>query len=145
MEAQNLLVAYIAIPQNLLDTQTLKEIAVQQQAQYDQEALAQEKHIAVMEKTARAAKQIDVVNALLQIDISTNQAKARMAEADGEATYRQKTNAATGKGLAEGYEAQKAALGSEGTILVNVFEALAEKNIAIVPTTMVGGGDGGSV
>ena len=139
VEAQNLLVAYIAIPQNLLDTQTLKEIAVQQQAQYDQEALAQEKHIAVMEKTARAAKQTDVVNALLQIDISTNQAKARMAEAEGEATYRQKTNAATGKGLAEGYEAQKAALGSEGTILVNVFEALAEKNIAIVPTTMVGG------
>jgi regulator of protease activity HflC (stomatin/prohibitin superfamily) len=40
VEAQNLLIAYIDIPKDLLDTQTKKEIANQQQAQYDQEAMA---------------------------------------------------------------------------------------------------------
>jgi hypothetical protein len=85
-----------------------------------------------------------VINAKLEIDIKTDLATARMREAEGEATYLQKTNAATGIGLAEGYERQRQALGAEGTTLVNVIKALAEKNIPIVPTTLVSGsGDGG--
>ena len=143
VEAQNLLVAYIDIPKDLLDTQTLKEIALQQKDQYDEQAKAQEKNIEVQEKTARALKQKDVVNAQLEIGIKENLAKARTAEADGEAAYLQKTNAATGKGLAEGYEAQKQALGPEGTTLVNIIKSLAEKNIPIVPTTLVGSGESG--
>jgi hypothetical protein len=59
--------------------------------------------------------------------------------------FRKKTNAATGIGLAEGYERQKQALGAEGTTLVNVIKALAEKGIPIVPTTLVSGSnDGGN-
>jgi hypothetical protein len=144
VEAQNLLVAYINIPESLLETQTQKEIALQQQTQFAEQARAQEKNIDVQEKAARAAKQKDVINAKLEIDIKTDLATARMREAEGEATYLQKTNAATGIGLAEGYERQRQALGAEGTTLVNVIKALAEKNIPIVPTTLVSGsGDGG--
>lgn len=146
VEAQNLLVAYINIPESLLETQTQKEIALQQQTQFAEQARAQEKNIDVQEKAARAAKQRDVINAKLEIDIKTDLATARMKEAEGEATYLQKTNAATGIGLAEGYEAQKQALGAEGTTLVNVIKALAEKSIPIVPTTMVSGSaDGGGL
>ena len=83
VEAQNLLIAYIDIPQDLLDTQTKKEIANQQQAQYDQEALAQEKRIAVMEKSSRADKQKDVIDAKLSIDINNDRAEAMVKEADG--------------------------------------------------------------
>ena len=145
VEAQNLLVAYINIPESLLETQTQKEIALQQQTQFAEQARAQEKNIDVQEKAARAAKQKDVINAKLEIDIKTDLATARMKEAEGEATYLQKTNAATGIGLAEGYERQKQALGAEGTTLVNVIKALAEKGIPIVPTTMVSGSnDGGN-
>ena len=142
VEAQNLLVAYIDIPKDLLDTQTQKEIALQQQAQFDEQAKAQEKNIVVQEKTARAGKQAEVVNALLQIGIKENLAKARIAEAEGEAAYLEKTNAATGIGLAAGYKAQQEALGKEGTTLVNVIKALADKSIPIVPVTQVGGTDG---
>ena len=78
VEAQNLLIAYIDIPKELLDTQTKKEIANQQQAQYDQEALAQEKRIAVMEKSSRADKQKDVIDAKLSIDINNDRAEAKV-------------------------------------------------------------------
>ena len=139
VEAQNLLVAYIQIPEQLLATQTLKEIALQQQAQFKEQANANEENIKVQEKAARAAKQTDVVNAELEIIIKENLAKARMKEAEGEATYIQKTNAAAGIGLAEGYQRQKEALGEQGTTLVNVITALAAKGIPIVPTTLVGG------
>jgi hypothetical protein len=69
--------------QGFVDTQTRKEIANQQQAQYDQEALAQEKRIAVMEKSSRADKQKDVIDAKLSIDINNDRAEARVKEADG--------------------------------------------------------------
>ena len=138
-----MLVAYINIPEALLQTQTQKEIALQQQTQFAEQARAQEKNIDVQEKAARAAKQKDVINAKLEIDIKTDLATARMKEAEGEATYLQKTNAARGIGLAEGYERQKQALGAEGTTLVNVIRALADKGIPIVPTTLVSGSNEG--
>jgi len=145
VEAQNLLIAYIDIPANLLETQTLKEIALQQKAQFQEQALAQEQRIAVQEKSARADKQKDVINAELEISIKTNYAQARMREAEGEATYRQKVAAAEGMGLAEGFEAQKKAVGEESTTAINIIKALADKNIPIVPTTLVSSGDGGSM
>jgi hypothetical protein len=142
VEAQNLLVAYIDIPKTLLDTQTEKEIALQQQAQYVEQAKAQEQNIVVQEKTARAQKQKDVVNAQLEISIKENLAQARMKEAEGEATYLEKTNAATGIGLAKGFEEQRKALGEQGTTLVNVIKALAEKGLKFVPEVQVGGTEG---
>ncbi|MFA5300151.1 MAG: hypothetical protein WC389_18340, partial [Lutibacter sp.] len=141
VEAQNLLVAYIDIPQDLLDTQTKKEIALQQQAQFVEEAKAQEQNITVQEKAARAIKQKDVINAKLEIDIKGDLAEARKKEAEGEAEYLQKTNAATGMGLAEGFKKQKEALGEEGTTLVNVIKALAEKGLKFVPDVQVGGAE----
>lgn len=142
VEAQNLLIAYIDIPTNLLDTQTKKEIANQQQTQFDAEALAQEKRIAVEEKNARANKQKDVIAAKLEIDIKTDLAKARKVEADGEAEYRQKTAAAEGLGLAEGLKAQSEAIDKEGTTIVNVIKELVNSKNPIVPSIYIGGNEG---
>ena len=144
VEAQNLLIAYIDIPPALLDTQTMKEIALQQQTQFAEQAKAQTSRIEVEEKTARANKQKDVIDAKLSIDISKDKASARMAEAEGEASYIQKTSAAEGMGKAEGYKAQKDALGSEGTALVNIITALADKGLKFVPEVVVGSGGGSS-
>ena len=144
VEAQNLLIAYIDIPPALLDTQTMKEIALQQQTQFAEQAKAQTSRIEVEEKTARANKQKDVIDAKLSIDISKDKASARMAEAEGEAAYIQKTSAAEGMGKAEGYKAQKDALGAEGTTLVNIITSLADKGLKFVPEVVVGGGGGSS-
>jgi regulator of protease activity HflC (stomatin/prohibitin superfamily) len=84
VEAQNLLIAYIKVDQALLDTQTKREIALQQQAQYQQEALAQEKRIEVQSKAANADKQPEVVASMLSIEIENNKAEAKRRLAGGE-------------------------------------------------------------
>jgi len=162
VEAQNLLIAYIDIPKDLLDTQTKKEIANQQQAQYDQEALAQEKRIAVMEKSSRADKQKDVIDAKLSIDINNDRAEAKVKEADGnrravilqaqgtkEATilvadansYKSKIE---GDGVAAAYNAQKEAIGQQNVAIIKLIQEIAAGKIQIVPQILVGGGEGSS-
>jgi hypothetical protein len=148
-EVQGLLIAYIAVDQALLDTQTKKEIAVQQQAQYVQEAAAQEQRIAVAEKTARAEKQTDVIAAKLSIDIATDKAQAvrmeaagirdaTMAKADGTAYQNQQE----GEGLAKAYLAQQEVLGKDNIAILKVFEQIASGQIVITPQIQVSGGDG---
>jgi len=143
-DKNNILIAYIDIPDNLLETQTKKEIALQQQKQYEEEAKAQDSRIAVQEKSARADKQKDVIAATLEIGIKTDLAKARTAEAEGEATFRRQTSAAEGLGLAEGLKAQKDALGEQNTAMVTVMKYLADHNIPIVPQTLITSGGSGS-
>jgi len=84
VEAQNLLIAYIKVDQALLDTQTKREIALQQQAQYQQEAMAQEKRIEVQSKAANADKQPEVVAAMLSIRIEDTKAEAKRMLAAGD-------------------------------------------------------------
>jgi uncharacterized membrane protein YqiK len=160
VEAQNLLIAYIDIPKDLLDTQTKKEIANQQQAQYDQEAQAQEKRIAVMEKSSRADKQKDVIDAKLSIDINNDRAEAKVKEADGirrsmilqaqgtkESTilvadgnsYKSKIE---GDGVASAYNAQKEAIGQQNVAIIKLIQEIAAGKIQIVPQVLVGGGEG---
>jgi regulator of protease activity HflC (stomatin/prohibitin superfamily) len=162
VEAQNLLIAYIDIPKDLLDTQTKKEIANQQQAQYDQEAMAQEKRIAVMEKSSRADKQKDVIDAKLSIDINNDRAEAKAREADGDRRAlilrAQGTKESTilvadgnsyqsrieGEGVAAAYNAQKEAIGQQNVAVIKLIQEIATGKIQIVPQILVGGGDGAS-
>jgi regulator of protease activity HflC (stomatin/prohibitin superfamily) len=160
VEAQNLLIAYIDIPKDLLETQTKKEIANQQQAQYDQEALAQEKRIAVMEKASRADKQKDVIDAKLSIDINNDRAEAKVREADGERrsvilraqgtkestilvadgnSYQSKIE---GEGIAAAYNAQKEAIGQQNVAVIKLIQEIASGKIQIVPQILVEGGEG---
>jgi regulator of protease activity HflC (stomatin/prohibitin superfamily) len=161
VEAQNLLIAYIDIPKDLLDTQTKKEIANQQQAQYDQEAMAQEKRIAVMEKASRADKQKDVIDAKLSIEINNDRAEAKVKEADGERrsvilraqgtkestilvadgnAYRSRIE---GQGVADAYESQKNAIGQQNVAVIKLIQEVAAGKIQIVPQTLVTSGDAG--
>jgi uncharacterized membrane protein YqiK len=162
VEAQNLLIAWIDIPKELLDTQTKKEIANQQQAQYDQEALAQEKRIAVMEKSSRADKQKDVIDAKLSIDINNDRAEAKAREADGDRRSTilraQGTKESTiliadgnayqsrieGQGVAQAYDAQKEAIGQQNVAIIKLIQEIAAGKIQIVPQILVGDSSGSS-
>jgi hypothetical protein len=162
VEAQNLLIAYIDIPKDLLDTQTKKEIANQQQAQYDQEALAQEKRIAVMEKSSRADKQKDVIDAKLSIEINNDRAEAKVKEADGDRRSvilrAQGTKESTilvadansyksrveGEGVASAYNTQKEAIGQQNVAVIKLIQEIAAGKIQIVPQTLVSGGGEGT-
>ena len=152
VEAQNLLISYIKVDTSLLETQTEKEIALQQQAQYEQQALAAEKQIAVREKTAIAEKQPQVVQARLDIDINANKAIAAVREAEGvrDATrIRADGDAAAitrvGVATADAYHAQADVVGSERVALIKLFEEIREGKIVITPQSVVSvtaGGEG---
>jgi len=140
------LISYIAVDQTLLKTQTDKEIAIQQQEQFQEQAKAQEENIALQEKTARAVKQKDVIDAKLSIEIEKDKADAarRKAEgvrdstkyeADGEA-YKQRE---TGKGVADAYEAQAKVIGPDKLAIIKVVNEIATGKIKIVPDFLVTG------
>lgn len=150
VETQGLLISYIDVDKSLLDTQTLKEIALQQKEQYKEQALAQEERIAVEEKTARALKQKDVIDAKLSIEIEADRADAARRKAEGvrdatkyEADGKAYENIQTGKGLAEAYKAQAEVVGPENLARIKIMEQVASGKIKIVPDFLIQGGRGG--
>lgn len=147
VETQGLLISYIDVDKSLLDTQTLKEIAFQQREQYQAQAKAQEENIAVQEKTARAAKQKDIVEAKLSIDIEADRANAARRKAEGvrdatkyEADGKAYENIETGKGLAEAYRAQAEVVGPNNLATLKIMEQVASGNVKIVPDFLIQGG-----
>lgn len=147
VEAQNLLISYIKVDPTLLKTQTDKEIALQQQEQFKEQANAQKENIDVQEKTARAAKQKDVIDAKLSIDIETDKANAARMRAEGvrdstkyEADGEAYKNRETGKGTADAYKAQAEVIGPDKLALIKVMEQVASGKIQIVPEFLIQGG-----
>jgi len=156
VEAQNLLISGI-VPQgeqgaSLLKTQTDKQIAVQNQAQFQEQTKAQDQRIALQERTARADMQPQVVQAALNIDINKNNAQAAVAKAEGERDATRIVadgNAAAirrvGEATADAYHAQSDVIGSQGVVALGSIDRLANvKPETIVPRTLVTstGGDG---
>jgi regulator of protease activity HflC (stomatin/prohibitin superfamily) len=171
VEAQNLLIAYIKVDQALLDTQTKREIALQQQAQYQQEAMAQAKRIEVQSQAANADKQPEVVAAMLSIQIEDNKAEAKrklaggdrdlnkitadgekykiQAMADAEA-YRLKIVAdgkaydqrEVGKGLADAYKAQAQVLGPTATAAIKLMGEVGTNKVKITPDILISAAGG---
>ncbi len=146
VEVQGLLIAYIKVDEKLLETQTRKEIAVQQQQQYSEEAKAQEQRIAVSEKTARADKQMDVITAKLSIDIATDKAQALRKEAEGirDSTKTQADGLAyeaqkVGEGTAAAYKAQTDVLGPERIAAIKLIQEIANGKVTITPNVLVSG------
>ncbi len=147
VEAQNLLISYIAAPLELLATQTLKQIALQQQTQYQEQAKAEEQRIAVQAKTAIANKQPDVITAQLQIQINENNAVAQVRQAEGirDSTKIKADGDAfqirrTGEAQAAAYHAQADVLGSDRVALVRVMEEIRDGKIKVVPDVLVTSG-----
>lgn len=148
VEAQNLLISFIKVDASLLKTQTDKEIAIQQQAQFEQQAKAQEENIALQEKTARAAKQKDVIDAKLAINIKEDLAEAARKEAEGvrdSTKYKAEGEAYAqreiGKGTADAYDAQADAIGRNNLALIKLLQEIAAGKVKIVPDFLIQGGE----
>ncbi|HLM90546.1 MAG TPA: SPFH domain-containing protein [Thermoplasmata archaeon] len=150
VEAQNLLISYIQVDEALLATQTKREIAVQEQAQYVEQAVAEEKRIALQAMTARANMQPEVVQADLQIVINENNAKAAVKKAEG---IRDSTrieadgNAAAirriGEAQGDAYHAQADVIGPDKVALIKTVDLLQAGHVRITPDTLVSGEGGG--
>jgi hypothetical protein len=149
VETKGVFIQDVVLPPTLVEVLTEREIANQQIETIKKQRSAQEERIAMEQSKGTADMQSELAKSQVNVSIFTNQANARKAQADGEAAYIRETGTAMGAeveavGLAraKAYEAQVRALGQTSTALVNAINALAEKQVKIVPDILVAGGGG---
>ncbi len=150
VETKGVYIQDVILPEQLVSVLTQREIANQEIQTYQKQREAQEQRITMEASKGTADMQAQLAQARVNVDIQTNNANARKAQADGEATYIRETGAAQGAqveavGLAraKAFKEQVAALGQGPTALVNAVTVLAERNLKFVPEIMVMGGEGG--
>ena len=149
VETPGVYIQDVVLPHELVKVLTEREIANQEIATYKMQQEAQEQRIDMEKATGMADMQHNLAMSQVSIQIKTNEAQARKAEADGESEYIEKTGAAQGARVravgmarAEAFRAQAQALGQMPTALVNVATVLAEGRSKFVPEVVVAGGGG---
>lgn len=150
VETPGVYIQDVVFPSDLVDVLTRREIANQEIATFKQQRLAQDERIETEKARGTADMQAELAKSKVGVDIRTNNANARKAEADGESFYIERTGSAKGAevravGLAraESYEAQVRAFGGPtATMVVNAIEALSKSQTPIMPSILVTGGSG---
>lgn len=147
VETKGVYIQDVDLPEQLVEVLTKREIANQNKATYKQEQEAQDVRREAEKSRGLADQQADLAKSEVSITIAGNQATARKAQAEGEASYTQQTGEAEAniiekKGVARatGYEAQVKALGQGPTALVAVANEVATGHIKVVPDVLVTGG-----
>ncbi len=151
IETRGVYIQDVIYPRELVKVLTEREVAHQEVETFKMQKQAQDQRIETEKARGTADMQGQLAQSAVGVDIKRNNAEARKSEADGEATYIERTGTAQGAqvravGLAraEAYHKQVEALGQGATALVNAVEALAKSNVPFVPNTLVTG-DGGSL
>jgi hypothetical protein len=149
VETKGVYIQDVVLPAELVKVLTTREIANQEIETYKKERAAQDQRIEMEKATGTADMQKQLAASKVGVDIQLNNAEARKAQADGEATYLEKVGNAKGAeprsvGLAnaEAYAKQVQALGMQGTMWVNIANALAKGGHPFVPNILVAGGGG---
>jgi hypothetical protein len=149
IETRGVYIQDVVYPAQLVTVLTEREIANQQVATFKMQRSAQDQRIETEKATGIAGMQAQLAQSAVGVDIKKNNAEARKAEAEGEATYIERTGAAQGAqvravGLAraEAYQKQVAALGQGATALVNAIDALVKSNVPFMPNILVAGSGG---
>jgi hypothetical protein len=150
VETRGVYIQDVILPVDLVHVLTQREIANQEIETFRKQRAAQDERIQMEHAKGTADMQADLARSKVGVTIKSNNAEARIAEANGESEFIRKTGAAKGAeveavGLAraKGYEAQVAALGANVTALVNVINALAESGARFVPEVLVTSGANG--
>lgn len=159
VECVSVLICQINLPQELMDTQTKKIIAQQQQAMYQDQQKAEQTRIATEKTRAEADQQKNLVEAEIGVKIAEqNKMKAiKFAEGDAESIRLRAEGEAKGikaKGDAEGskilaigestakaYELQNKAVGQQGVTAIEIAKQIASGNVKVTPDLLVQGGD----
>jgi len=139
-------------PEHLTAVLKQREIANQEIATYKMQQQSQNERVQMEKAKGEADMQAKLAQSKVAVDIQTNNANARKAEADGEATYITKLGAAEaskieamGLAKAKGFEKQKEAVGAQATALVNAIQAIADGKVNVMPEVLVVGGGGGAM
>jgi len=149
VETRGVYIQDVILPSEIVSVLTQREIANQEKVTFTAQKEAQLNRISMEKQAGLADRQRDLAGSEIDIVINENRARARKAEADGEATYIEQTGRARGAEIeaiglarAKGFEAQQAALGAESTALVNVVSELSKSVTRFVPDILVNGNNG---
>ena len=157
VECVSVLICQINLPQDLMDTQTKKIIAQQQQAMYQDQQKAEQARIAMEKTKSEAEQQKNLVEAEIGVKIAEqNKQKAiRFAEgeaesirlrAEGEAKGIRATGEAEGSKIlaigestAKAYELQNKAVGQQCVTAIEIAKQIAAGNVKVTPDFLVQG------
>ncbi|HLF72547.1 MAG TPA: SPFH domain-containing protein [Dehalococcoidia bacterium] len=146
-ECVSVLISQIILPEELMEIQTRRVIAAQQQEMYVEQQKAEQKRIATDNTRAKADRQPDLVAAQIGVQIAEQTKQRTIIEAEGRARAVQVEGEAEGTRIlavgtatAEAYEKQVAAVGQLNLAGIEVTKAIAAAHLKITPDIMVGGG-----
>lgn len=171
IEAVATYIGLVKPPEDLMKTQTDRKLAEENQITYAVEEKSQKALQSLKKEKALADMQGEIVQAEQKIVIDENEAKARVAQAKGEAestTIRAEADAkvveltgdaqakatlAKGKAEAEAteaiglakakvYEASVKAMGQDNYSRLQSMQIIGDKNVKLVPDTLIMGGQG---
>jgi regulator of protease activity HflC (stomatin/prohibitin superfamily) len=152
-ECVSVLISQIILPPELLDIQTRRVIAAQQQDMYVEQQKAEQKRIATDNTRAKADRQPDLVAAQIGVQIAEQTRQRTIIEAEGvgraveiQGDAEGRKILSVGSATAEAYEKQVAAVGQMNLAGIEVTKSIAAAGLKITPDIMVGGGgsDGGN-
>lgn len=159
VECVSVLICQINLPQELMDIQTKKIIAQQQQTMFEDQQRSEQTRIAMEKTRAEADQQKNLVEAEIGVKIAeqNKQKTIKFAEADAESIRLRAEGEAKGiraKGEAEGskilaigeatakaYELQNRAVGQQGVTAIEIAKQIASGNVKVTPDFLVQGGD----
>ncbi|MHB1418407.1 MAG: SPFH domain-containing protein [Bacillota bacterium] len=151
VEVLSVLICQIQIPEALMETQTNKVIAAQQQDMYAQQREAEVKRIDMERTRAQANKQGEIVTAEIGVKVAEQEKIKTITIAEGnssrvklEGQGEAEKILAIGKSTAEAYDLTREAIGPESVALIELMKLIASGNIKITPD-IVAGGDSGSL
>jgi len=146
-ECVSVLISQIILPGELMEIQTRRVIAAQQQEMYVEQQKAEAKRIATDNTRAKADKQPELVAAQIGVQIAEQTKQRTIIEAEGRARAVELEGAAEGQKIlavgsatAEAYEKQVAAVGQLNLAGIEVTKSIAAAGLKITPDVMVGGG-----
>ena len=152
IETKGVYIQDVILPETLVRVLTEREIANQEIETYKRQKDSQDQRISMENAKGSADMQSELARSKVGVDIKTNDATARKAEADGESTYIRQTGSAKGAEVeavgmarAKAFHEQADALGKEQTAFVNAVTVLAEKGLSFVPNILVSGDNASSI
>ena len=147
VETKGVYIQDVVLPKDLVEVLTEREIANQEVETYKKKEQAQLQLVSVKKATGQVEMQEALAKSEISIEVEQNNAKAKIAKADGEAKYISETGKAqaaeveaVGLAKAKAYAQQVSALGKMATAIVNVADSLAKGGVKIVPDVLVAGG-----
>jgi regulator of protease activity HflC (stomatin/prohibitin superfamily) len=150
VECVSVLISQIILPQDLMEIQTRRVIAAQQQAMFAEQQRSEKERIATENTRAQADSQKSLVAAQIGVQVAEQTKQKTIIEAEGRARAVELEGAADGARIlavgtatAEAYEKQVAAVGQQNLAGIEVTKAVAGAGLKITPDIVVGGSGGG--